>query len=300
MQYNMGPDFSLLRFDTNGPGVWFKAVGHPNVREFDITLKLAELRLPHVPEILATHTTWRALLMGEARGGTLDESDEQGEWATVARSLAELQLASIPHVGTLLAAGCTDLRIANLRDAIETYLSRIALLMELQSGRQTRRLGSDDLRLIERRLRAACRQVEALSFPETLGHSDFNAGNVLVHREEAVFLDWVQGHIGPPFLTLEYLLLLVRRTFPDDIARLDAARQEYLRLWEPVCSARQIAAALEVAPLLAVFAYALVCDNSQQEIRDTRPEFAGYRRSLARRMHAEAEKLEQLCVEAGV
>ena len=41
-QYNAGPSFSLIRFGTNGPAVWFKAVGEPNQREFPITLKLSQ------------------------------------------------------------------------------------------------------------------------------------------------------------------------------------------------------------------------------------------------------------------
>ena len=42
-QYNASPSFSLIRFETNGTAVWFKGVGQPNLREFPITLKLAEL-----------------------------------------------------------------------------------------------------------------------------------------------------------------------------------------------------------------------------------------------------------------
>ncbi len=298
-QFNMGPDFALLRFETSGSGVWFKAVGHPNLREFDITARLAEFELPHVPEVIGTHEDWRAWLMREATGSALGEGGEPTEWETTARSLAELQLASITHVTPLLAAGCIDLRTTSLHDVIEPWLSGIALLMDSQPEQPPRRLAIEDLRLIERHLRAACRQIQALSFPETLGHSDFNSGNVLVAGEQAVFLDWAQAHIGSPFLTLEYLLLLLRRAFPDNVERLNAVREEYLRLWRPVCSARQLARALEIAPLLAAFAYAVVCDRSQQEVPAFRTEFAGYFRSLARRIYAEAERLEQLSVPAG-
>jgi hypothetical protein len=43
-QLNAGATFSLIRFDTDGPAVWFKAVGEPNLREFAITWLLAKLK----------------------------------------------------------------------------------------------------------------------------------------------------------------------------------------------------------------------------------------------------------------
>ena len=37
-QFNASPTFSLVRFETDGSAVWFKAVGPPNLREYPITL----------------------------------------------------------------------------------------------------------------------------------------------------------------------------------------------------------------------------------------------------------------------
>jgi Phosphotransferase enzyme family len=291
-QYNMGPDFSLLRVNTSGSGMWFKAVGCPNLREFHLTRKLAELALPHLPEILDVHVPWNAWLMAEAKGCALDESDESEKWPTVARCLAELQLASVPHTGALLASGCVDLRTVSLEDQIEPYLRGVAHLMESQQSNKVRKLEPDDLRLIGRHLRTACRQVEGLLLPETLGHSDFSDGNIFVNRQGTTFLDWAQGHIGNPFLTFEYLLLLLRRATSDDVQQSTAVRREYLRPWEAVCSHREIALSVEAAPLLAVFAYALVCGGSRQDAPSDDSRIAGYLRALARRLHLEAVRLE--------
>ena len=46
VQYNMGPNFCLLRANTSGPRVWFKAVGEPNLREYAITLLLHNFAVP--------------------------------------------------------------------------------------------------------------------------------------------------------------------------------------------------------------------------------------------------------------
>jgi len=292
-QFNMGPDFSLVRYETSGASVWFKAVGEPNLREFDITTRLAELRLPHIPEVLCTHASWRAWLMFEARGNALDECGAKDKWPTVANSLAHLQLASVPHTTDLLDAGCIDLRTTTIASHIEPYLSSVSHLMSLQTSTQARRLVLDDLHLMERQLRASCRSIEALALPESIGHCDFNAGNVFVDRGEAVFLDWAQAYVGTPFLMLEYLLLLVRRSLRRPDSEIDIVRQEYLGIWEQRCSPRKIADALKFIPLLAAFSYALVCGGSQQKIQEGNRGLAGYLRALARRIHLEAEILEQ-------
>lgn len=290
-QFNMGPDFSLLRFQTTGPVVWFKAVGSPNEREFTVTQKLASMRLPHVPEILDVQPSWNAWMMPEAPGCSVDESHAKDKWLVVARSLAELQLAAATHTTCLLAEGCIDLRTSSLLRQIEPYLSGVAQLMAMQKSAAVRRLELEDLLLMERRLKAACRQAEASCIPDTLGHSDFNAGNIFVGRDDVTFLDWAQGHVGFPFLTLEYLLLLVRRVSRFDQGERLAALREYLRPWESICSGEQIVRALEVTPILAVFAYALVCGGSRQEVYTGAAQLPGYLRALARRVHLEAKKL---------
>ena len=86
----------------------------------------------------------------------------------------------------------------------------------------------------------SCRELENLGIPDTLGHSDLNSGNVLLDDGSPVFIDWMQGHIGPPFLTLEYLTALNRRMSAADSTLTDALRQEYLGCWRDVCSARQL------------------------------------------------------------
>lgn len=60
-QLNASPLFSLVRFETSGSAVWFKAVGAPNLREFPITLLLENCLPQYVPPILATRPTWKGI-----------------------------------------------------------------------------------------------------------------------------------------------------------------------------------------------------------------------------------------------
>jgi hypothetical protein len=48
-QLNASPSFSLVRFETDGPALWFKAVGEPNQKEFSITCTLSQLFPNYLP-----------------------------------------------------------------------------------------------------------------------------------------------------------------------------------------------------------------------------------------------------------
>ena len=46
----------------------------------------------------------------------------------------------------------------------------------------------------------------AIGMPDTLGHLDFNPGNILCSANQCVFLDWAEAYVGPTFLTFQYLI----------------------------------------------------------------------------------------------
>lgn len=291
LQYNMGPDSSLIRFAAEQGDVWFKAVAASGVREFRITRRLAELDLPCLAPLLAVREDWNAWLASDCTGQELDGNAGLGAWKAAARGLARLQRASMPHAESLLAAGCRDLRASTLREAIEPFLGRVAVLMEKQATSPPRRLQVDALRLIDKHVRAGCRELEQTGIPDALGHSDLNSGNVLIDGRRPVFLDWMEGHIGHPLLSLEYLRAMGRRTgMRED--HLAAQRLEYLSCWPEAGVLREMARSLALMPLLAPFAYALGCQDPDASDQEVRPEVAALLRSLARRMHAAAEHRE--------
>jgi len=68
-QFNAGPSFSLIRFETNGPAIWFKAVGEPNLEKFPLHCTCAthsEVR----SVILATRRAWKGWLAPEIEAQT--------------------------------------------------------------------------------------------------------------------------------------------------------------------------------------------------------------------------------------
>src|SRR5882757_2296638 len=79
-QFNAAPAFSLIRFETNGDAVWFKAVGEPHLREFRVTLALAQIIPSYVPRLIASRPDWNAWLSVEAEGSELFQTKDVAFW----------------------------------------------------------------------------------------------------------------------------------------------------------------------------------------------------------------------------
>ncbi len=290
-QLNACPTFSLIRFETDGPAVWFKAVGAPNQREYPLTLALARSFSRFVPEIIATRPECNAWLAREAEGPLLHECSELAPWEAAAADLAELQISSIGTSLHLLDPGARDMRAWALADMVEPFFQAMGELMESQTKIPPAALSREELRCLSTRVREALAVLEETGIPTTLGHLDMNPGNIVCSPTGCVFLDWAEAFVGHPFLTFEYLLEHYRRTLGQDYSQEMQFVARYTSLWRAFVSESDIRWALEVAPLVAVFAYA--SGNNQwtdpQQLQESRA--AGYLRSLTRRMEREARGL---------
>lgn len=287
-QYNASPSSSLIRFETDGPAVWFKAVGEPNRREFPVTLKLAQLFPEYLPEVLATRPDWNGWLSLEAPATNLGETKEIALWERAAAGLARLQVKSFGKTGLILDAGARDLRIDSLSDLIDPFLDIMAHLMERQAKVPPEILDEKELERLGVRIKDSLSLLEELGIPDALGHLDLNAGNIIISANECVFVDWAEACVSHPFFSFEYLLEHFRRAIGTDMAREAELVRSYSAPWEQVLPADVIAEALTLAPLPAVFAYAAGIDVWRNQERPIKPDVAGYFRSLARRMHREA------------
>jgi len=74
-QLNAAPRFSLIRLETNGPAIWFKAVGEPNLREFP-SYAHAGRTFPEVPsaDFGFALRVWNGWLAQEVEGTNLAET----------------------------------------------------------------------------------------------------------------------------------------------------------------------------------------------------------------------------------
>jgi hypothetical protein len=287
-QYNASPAFNLIRLETTGPAVWFKAVGEPNLREFPITLKLAELFPRFVPEILGTKPEWNGWLSSEVKGTNLGETRDLGLWEKAAADLARLQIESISGFDSILDSGAHDLRTDALLSSLDPFFELVARLMEEQPKVPPPTLSRHELSLLKLRIEDSLTLLEDLQIPNTLGHMDLNAGNVIVSADRSVFLDWAEAYVGPPFFSLEFLLQHFRRAQGTNATLESQFVNAYKAPWCQLLSEDRISEALAAAPLTAVFAYAAGTGawRDEEKLRD--PKIAGYFRSLARRMNREA------------
>jgi hypothetical protein len=289
-QVNACPTFSLIRFETDGPAVWFKAAGVPNEREYRLTLAIARSFSRFLPQIIATRPECNGWLAREAEGPLLSQCSALASWETAAADLAQLQICSLGSLD-LLESGARDLSTGALGVLVEPFLEAMGEVMDRQTDLTLARLSREQMRILSLRVQEDLSFLEKTSIRETLGHMDFNPGNIVCSPSGSVFLDWAEAFVGHPFLTFEYLLEHFRRTFGSSYETQLVAR--YVSPWRDFVSERDIQSALEVMPLLAVFAHAAGNDRWTNPQKLEEPSTAAYLRSLTRRMEREARRLPE-------
>ena len=170
-QLNASATFSLVRFETDGPALWFKAVGEPNVHEFSITLALARL-FPHfVPRVIGRRPDWNAWLSVEAAGTYLSDTAPLSDWQRAAATLASLQIASCGHGLHLIDAGSKDIRICSLVPHVEPFFERMAELMEVQTKPTPLALTRAEIRSLSEEVRSCLDELSGNRHSEHIGPS---------------------------------------------------------------------------------------------------------------------------------
>jgi aminoglycoside phosphotransferase (APT) family kinase protein len=286
-----------MRFETTGPAVWFKAVGKPNSREFNIVSVLATLFPTYVPPIIAVHPEWNGWLAMEVEGTSPDADSDFSTWKTISVRLAELQIASLHEVPRLISAGCRDVRVSSLLNSTDEFFAIMDKLMKQQVKTPPSILTSGELFDLRKRIKEILSPFAASGIPDTLNHLDFNPGNIFVSGERCTFIDWAEAAIGHPFLTFQYLLEHLTRLRPEYAHRREELVSAYAYQWEGFAPPSTVSHSLALAPLIAVFAYAVSSGTWRQPETFASPSVAGYFRSLVRRMKREADALENRSLE---
>jgi hypothetical protein len=292
-QLNASPTFSLIRFETNGPAVWFKAVGEPNRHEFRITLKLAQLFPKFLPEIIRERPQWNAWLSFEAKGRELCETSDVNLWETTAALLGQLQVESLEKSHDISCAVARTLKTDELASLVRPFFDVMRPLMKRQTNVPPSILTDQELSDLEERVLDGLARLRDLEIPNALGHLDPNPGNIVVSSRSCVFLDWAEAHVGNPFFTFQYLLEHARRVFAADPDAKDRLIRAYAERWKSTLSPSVVGEALKLSPLLAPFVFAAGNPAWRNEERLADRATAGYLRSLTRRMHREANELSR-------
>src|SRR5260370_34970549 len=256
-QWNASPFFSLVRLETTGRALWFKAVGEPNLREYGISVGLFAKGQDYFPTLVAARPEWNAWLMEEAGGILLENNHAPHAWTLAASTLGKMQTDLIGHTDYLLAIGCLDLRISTVIDKIDPFLYVMVDVMRRQTSNQPPALSEKELAQIGKDLKFVCRRSKDLGLPDSLGHCDLNPTNVLVRQDGCVFVDWAEAYVGKPFSTFEFLRSAFLKYSPELATCGQMMHHAYSRIWEDFIPAKKLRQCFAYAPLFAALSAAI-------------------------------------------
>ena len=283
-QFNADCKFSLIRFETNGAAVWFKAVGADNSREFPITLALAKLCPAQLPKILASKSEWRAWLAADASGVCLRTTRAAHLWEDAAVNLAQLQIRCMSASGAMRSAGARDLASASLRLQAESFFSYVASSQAIRPKSTAPTLFTEEIEDIKSAVQNSLLHLEALDLPDTIGHMDLNPGNIFSTDRGCVFLDWAESYVGNPFFSFEYLLQHFRQAVAPGVLEEDRFREAYFAPWQAVVSSEAMETAMSFVPPAALFAYATTLWSASIRCEAENMSLTRYLASLIRKM----------------
>ncbi|HMI50619.1 MAG TPA: phosphotransferase [Candidatus Saccharimonadales bacterium] len=293
LQLNASPSFNLIRFETDGAAVWFKAVSEPNTREFPLTLALCAKLSAYMPRLLATQPLWNAWMTLEVPGVPLVQCEHPSAWTRAARDLAKMQVASIGMAEEILRCGARDVRTETLLGQLKPFFATMGELMKQQPRNPPSPLSPIELTQLEAETGDVLLATERTGIPDTVGHLDLNSGNIIVQPDRTVFLDWAEGCVGHPFFSFAYLLEYFMRAFGGSSHAESALVRAYADVWAPVRSVRNFDETLADSVFLAVFAHAVSTDLWRDETKLSAPSVAGYYRSLVRRLKRYRDRIRR-------
>src|SRR5260370_10011556 len=184
-----------------------------------------------------------------------------------------------------------DLRLPKLYAEIDPFLDRMRGLMTAQEKKTPVRLSDPESILLGDSLKQACCRFSELGLPDTLGHLDFNPGNIIISAERCLFMDWAEACLTNPLVTFEYLREHFRRKRADDPAAVENLVAAYMGPWESLAPMNRMKQASAFSPLVAVFACAVGAAARRSPDSSGQSSERAYLRSLARRMFRESGQI---------
>ena len=295
-QHNAGGAFTLLHlFMEDGSTYWLKATGAPNAHERQITELLSALCPACLPHIVAQKPEWNAWLMtGGGCGLTSLPSDPDGLvqlLGQAVQSLAELQIETVGQESLLFGAGAFDQRLDVIRRNVDGLFAYVAEAMSLQTSTKAPQIGPGRLKELREILKKACDHADRMGIPPTILHGDMNLGNLVFTEGRCQFIDWSEGYVGHPLVTLQHLLLLNPLEDLAVKAKVDdALKGIYRATMSALCDPLVLTDGFECMAFLAAASVLYGRgDWSEGDLRKDSPPL-GYVRSVARHMDRSARE----------
>jgi Phosphotransferase enzyme family len=289
-QHNGNPNFNLIRLETTGRPVWFKAANDPSWPEYGVTMALAEGYPQYLPRIYANRPDWSGWLM-EHIDDRLDDVMEFERWKRAVTTLGKFQAELAGKSEYLLGIGCRDWRMERIVNLVDPLVEKLDELMQQQETSPPPVLSGNDLLTLGTTLRDVCNRLSNLGIPDSFTHGDFSAGNVLADADRCVFIDLAESYLGHPFLTFQYLLDGLHTYHPECDSWHGDLRRAYADTWCNLCSAERIEEAFRLVPLVTILWHAVGGNGWQDPEGLLYARRAKYYRSLGRQMYRRAQQL---------
>lgn len=289
-QYNASQSFALVEFRrTDARPIWLKATGEPNTHECDITVRLSQLFPEYLPKLISARADWNAWLTEDA-GTALGGREDRPMLLRAVETLAEFQIASLGEIDLLRAVGCVDRSLQNLQAHLGQMFDFLEEAMRFQVSTKSKPLSPVRLKEIAKIVDAACAEMLSLAIPPCLVNGDINFDNILFDGARCRFIDWAEGGIGNPFLTLQQVIQHVIRggEHQEWVPALCAA---YRAKWLPLLSGDEIDRAFSLMSLLTMADYLYGRGEWLNSERRKKPTFQSFARTLARCMDRAAVEL---------
>jgi len=299
-QINAGGGCALVRFQTeDGHCWWLKAVAPPNEHEFAITRCLSKLASAHLPEILSFKPEWNAWLMAGQREPLAETPSDPPELERLLEnaigSLAALQLRTVGHGQELLETGTFHQSIRVLESDATPLFAYLEEAMRQQTSTKIPRVEASRIREMRRIFEYVCARLQDLELPETIVHGDMNLGNILFGGEYCQFIDWSEGYVGNPLITLQHLLLFNKTEDSHTKEAMNLRlKKVYRDAWGAASAGTRIEDGFVFMPLLAVVSALYGTGRWLTKRNASESHYQTYARNLTRRMDEAANDPELL------
>jgi Ser/Thr protein kinase RdoA (MazF antagonist) len=235
------PLSSVLRVETDGGRVFFKAVFPIFRHEPVMTAQLSARHPTLIPELLAIDEQRGWMLMRELQGTPIGDQDV-GRWGEGLRAAASIHKAWIGRDAELLSLGVHDRTLQ-------------ALERDMAAGFDEVELSSEDRLRLEASLPTFARasaELGAGAVPETLVHGDLHPWNVMATDEKVSIFDWSDSCVSYPLFDLPTYF---ERT-EDEQARA-VLLDVYLEAWADAAPIGELRALAECAHPLALMHHSI-------------------------------------------
>ncbi|WP_433745829.1 phosphotransferase [Falsibacillus pallidus] len=242
----------VLRIPTNGEEYYFKAGTFASHHEAVLSSELNKRYPGKTVEVLSANEEENWLLMKDLKGKSLRTLKDKKLWQKAISEYAELQIAELKSVDSLLQLGVSDRRMPVLKKEIEQHLGDMC-----RTG-----LSRDETRQVTALLPVLldmCDEMDSI-IPPSIEHGDLHTNNIRLVGDRLVFFDWGDASVSHPFFSTRVFWHALDDLISADsewLGMVEEFRPYYLEPWTNLAPMKELDRALRLSDQLACVQRAL-------------------------------------------